>query len=238
MKQTPNYTKGVVLFTILVLPSLLYLYLTSGKHNFVYLPIIADQEQNYDLLLDEARRENPSHHYITDFALNDSLNLSDLDGSLKLIFCSRANQMDSSRVMAYMIQTEVWGHLKAYKDLFFINFVIEDSTHQFNQFSYEDLKLPKDQWINIPISEQELKDLMVGNIWVGKIKDAMLNNGIINTSEAVIVDRERRIRSGFDNQDRILYTYNNMSKFEIKLLMDDLKLLMAEYQRELKRRNE
>jgi len=76
------------------------------------------------------------------------------------------------------------------------------------------------------------------NIWVGKIKDAMLNNGIINTSEAVIVDRERRIRSGFDNQDRILYTYNNMSKFEIKLLMDDLKLLMAEYQRELKRRNE
>jgi hypothetical protein len=35
-----------------------------------------------------------------------------------------------------------------------------------------------------------------------------------------------------------MFTYNNLSKFEIKLLRDDLKLLLAEYQRELKKKND
>ena len=86
MKQTSKYTKGVVLFLILVLPSILYLYLTSGKHNFVYLPIIASQSQNYIPLLDENRQGIPEHHFISDFPLTETLSFRDLDKKIKLVF--------------------------------------------------------------------------------------------------------------------------------------------------------
>jgi len=43
---------------------------------------------------------------------------------------------------------------------------------------------------------------------------------------------------GYNNSDETMFTYNNLSKFEIKLLRDDLKLLLAEYQRELKKKND
>ena len=90
MKQTSKITKGVVLFTILVLPSLLYLYLTSGKHNFVFLPIVASQSQNYLPLIEEDRQGNPSHHFIQDFPLTETLDFRDLDSKIKLVFFSNA----------------------------------------------------------------------------------------------------------------------------------------------------
>jgi len=238
MKQTPNYIKGVVLFSILVLPSLLYLFLTSGKHNFVYLPIIADEEQNYIALLDENRKEQPKHHYISNFRLNEKYFFNDLDDNIKLIFISRAEETLSNQLIAYMFETEVWAHLGNYEDIYFLNFVIEDSTHTFDPSIFKDNTIPKDQWINIPLSLDSLYTIMEDNIWVGNITEKIFTGDQLNIAEVVISDREGRIRTGFDNNDIVMYTYNNLSKFEIKLLIDDLKVLLAEYQRELKKKND
>ena len=79
---------------------------------------------------------------------------------------------------------------------------------------------------------------MEDNVWVGQITNKMFENNIINYGQIIISDREGRIRTGFDNNDILLNTYNALSKYEIKHLRDDLKVLLAEYQRELKNKNE
>jgi hypothetical protein len=238
MKQTPNYIKGVVLFSILVLPSLLYLYLTAGKHNFLYLPTIADEAQNYVALVEENRREQPKHHYIRDFRLNEEYSFKDLDDNIKLIFISRAEETLNNQLIAYMFETEVWEHLGNYENIYFLNFVIEDSTHIFDASIFEENSIPKDQWINIPLSIDSLNSIMKDNVWVGEIADKMYTGEELNIAEVIISDKEGRMRTGFDNNDIVMYSYNNLSKFEIKLLRDDLKVLLAEYQRELKKKND
>jgi len=238
MKQTPNYIKGVVLFSILVLPSLLYLYLTAGKHNFLYLPIIADEAQNYVALVEENRREQPKHHYIRDFRLNEEYSFKDLDDNIKLIFISRAEETLNNQLIAYMFETEVWEHLGDYENIYFLNFVIEDSTHLFDASIFEENSIPKDQWINIPLSIDSLNSIMKDNVWVGDIANKMYTGEELNIAEVIISDKEGRMRTGFDNNDIVMYSYNNLSKFEIKLLRDDLKVLLAEYQRELKKKND
>lgn len=238
MKQTPNYIKGVVLFTILVLPSLLYLYLTAGKHNFLYVPILADESQNYTVLIDEARQTQPKHHYISDFDLNDSTTFASLKNNIKLIFFTEAAEPTNNQLLAYMLETEVWSHLGNYENIYFLNFIVEDSTHTFSDDIFADNKIPKNQWINIPLSREELNNNMTNNVWVGEISNKLLGSGDNFISEVIISDREGRIRTGFDNNDVLMYSYNALSKFEVKLLRDDLKVLLAEYQRELKKRNE
>jgi len=238
MKQTPNYTKGVVLFLILVLPSLLYLYLTFGKHNFVYLPIIANQSQDYRPLLNENRQGIPEHHFITDFPLTDSLSFRDLDNKIKLVFFSNADNILTNQLIGYMFQTEVWTHLGNYEDIYFLNFVIEDSVDTFDASIFEENSVPKDQWINIPLQQDSLLTLLDNNILVGNIQSKVIVDGALKVGETIICDREGRIRTGFNNSDKIMLSYNSLSKFEIKLLRDDLKVLLAEYQRELKTKND
>jgi hypothetical protein len=238
MKQTPNYTKGVVLFLILVLPSLLYLFLTSGKHNFVYLPIIANQSQGYVPLLDENRQGTPEHHFITDFALTDSLSFRDLDDKIKLVFFSHADDVLTSQLIGYMFETEVWAHLGNYEDIYFLNFVVVDSTSVFEPSIFEENIIPKDQWINIALTQDSLLNLLDQNILVGGINTKTIVNSKLKVGETIICDREGRIRTGYNNSDKMILCYNSLSKFEIKLLRDDLKVLLAEYQRELKKKND
>ena len=238
MKQTSNYTKGVVLFTILVLPSLLYLYLTSGKHNFVYLPILASQSQDYIPLLDEDRQGKTKHHYVNDFPLTENLSFRDLDSKIKLLFFSYAEDSLTSQLIAYMLETEVWSYLGNYEDIYFLNFVVEDSIHIFDQGIFEGNEIPKNQWINIPLQKDSLASLLNDNVLVGSIKSKIDIQKDSNFGETIICDREGRIRAGFNNSDVMMFTYNNLSKFEIKLLRDDLKVLLAEYQRELKKKND
>ena len=238
MKQTPNYTKGVVLFLILVLPSLLYLYLTSGKHNFVYLPIISSQSQDYKPLLNEDRQGAPEHHFISDFSLTDSLSFRDLDQKIKLVFFSEAKDSLTNQLIGYMFQTEVWAHLGNYEDIYFLNFVIEDSLSAFDENIFTENTIPKDQWINIALDKDSLSTLLNQNLLVGEIQSKVLTADGVKVGESIICDREGRIRTGYNNSDKIMYTYNSLSKFEIKLLRDDLKVLLAEYQRELKNKND
>lgn len=238
MKQTPNYIKGVVLFTILVLPSVLYLYITTGKHNFVYLPILADESQDFVALVEENRQKQPEQHFIKDFKLSENLNFKDLDSKIKLLFFTKANEELNSQLIAYMLDTEVWEHLGNYEDIYFLNFIVEDSTHSFSSSIFEENSIPRNQWINIPLSHDSLINLMSDNVWVGNITDKIISENEINISETIISDREGRIRTGFNNNDQLMYTYNSLSKHEIKLLRDDIKVLLAEYQRELKKKND
>jgi hypothetical protein len=235
MKQTPNYTKGVVLFLILVLPSLLYLYLTSGKHNFVYLPIIASQSQDYTPLLDENRQGIPEHHFISNFPLTDSLSFRDLDNKIKLVFFSNADDTLTNQLIGYMFQTEVWAHLGNYEDIYFLNFVVQDSTSTFEESIFEENTIPKAQWLNIAISQDSLMSILDHNIFVGELGAKVTPLGKVKVGETIICDREGRMRTGYNNSNKMMLSYNSLSKFEIKLLRDDLKVLLAEYQRELKR---
>ena len=60
-----------------------------------------------------------------------------------------------------------------------------------------------------------------------------------HTSEYfVLIDKEGRIRSRKDDDGNILGVYNGTSPYEVGLLIDDIKVLMAEYSLSKKDKNE
>ena len=42
-----------------------------------------------------------------------------------------------------MFETEVWEHLGGYEDIYFLNFIVEDSIHTFDASIFEENKIPK-----------------------------------------------------------------------------------------------
>jgi hypothetical protein len=224
-----NLTKWLILFSILFLPSFLYLYLTSGKHNFVYLPILSDSTDNYIPLLDEKRNEYNRHHFIKNFRVNDSLDFSDFNGNIKLIFATLESDTFKNNLINFMIESEIWSKLNKYDSIYYLNFQIEtDNVSNSNKINtnidkYFDIKLPKDSF----------EKFMQNNIWVGEISN-VIDEKKSFSGKIIISDKEGIIRTGFNKKNKIIYVYDVLSKFEIKLLLEDIKLLLAEYQRELK----
>ena len=65
--------KQVLIWSILILPSAIYIFLTTGKHNFVHLPIVGPQTDS-------------TYHTIPDFAFpnqfGDTITSKDYKGSI------------------------------------------------------------------------------------------------------------------------------------------------------------
>ena len=128
-----------------------------------------------------------------------------------------------------MIESEIWSKLNKYDSIYYLNFQIEtDNISNSNKINtnidkYFDIKLPKDSF----------EKFMQNNIWVGEISN-VIDEKKSFSGKIIISDKEGRIRTGFNKKNKIIYVYDVLSKFEIKLLLEDIKLLLAEYQRELK----
>ena len=66
------------------------------------------------------------------------------------------------------------------------------------------------------------------------MEDSTAEGGFLHSEYFVLVDKEGRIRSGIDKNGNVVGVYDGTNEVQLRDLINDVKVLMAEYKRPTK----
>lgn len=215
--------KIILLFLLLVLPGLMYFYVTRGYNNFIKLEIIG--EQGYSI--DEFSFINQN---------NDTITQDSLTGSIYV-----ANFFFTSCPSICPIMTKNMSYLQdklsVYPDVRFLSHTVDpDNDTPEKLYSYVNLMQQKN--ISIDLSNWDFltgdKDKLyqtASNYFVNASADSLAPGGFLHSEYFILIDKQGRVRSGIDKNGNAVGAYDGTNEAQIKDLINDIKVLMAEYKR-------
>ena len=215
--------KIILLFLLLVLPGLMYFYVTRGYNNFIKLEIIGEQSHS----IDEFSFINQN---------NDTITKDSLTGSIYV-----ANFFFTSCPSICPIMTKNMSYLQdklsVYPDVRFLSHTVDPSNDTPEKLhSYINLMQKKN--ISIDLSNWDFltgdKDKLyqtAANYFVNASADSLAPGGFLHSEYFVLIDKQGRVRSGIDKNGNAVGAYDGTNEAQIKDLINDIKVLMAEYKK-------
>ena len=215
--------KIILLFLLLVLPGLMYFYVTRGYNNFIKLEIIG--EEGYSI--DEFSFINQN---------NDTITKDSLKGSIYV-----ANFFFTSCPSICPIMTKNMSYLQdklsVYPDIRFLSHTVDpDNDTPEKLHSYVNLMQQKN--ISIDLSNWDFltgdKDKLyqtAANYFVNASADSLAPGGFLHSEYFILIDKQGRVRSGIDKNGNAVGAYDGTNEAQIKDLINDIKVLMAEYKK-------
>jgi len=229
-----NVLKWVVLIGLLILPTFIYLFFTTGKHNFVHLPYIGPREAIETTLEDGTKRIDTAYHTIPDFVLTDQDGNPFYSDSLKgkiyvadFFFTLCPSICPSMQYSMLRIQKKFEG----LHDFHLVSFTVDpenDSPEALKKYG-EELGVDFSNWTFLTGSKQEIYNLAYKGYFVNALEDPGAPGGFLHSEYFVLVDKKGSLRSGVDKDDRLRIVYDGTSDYEVNELIDDIKVLLAEY---------
>ena len=207
--------KYLVLGILFLLPITAYVFFASGKNNFATLPILT-----------------PTVAELHDFETLDGKPVQ-LEKHITVLGFF-GSDLEAHRAYAYNLAHKIYS-----------------KNHQFNEFQFVIL-LPKGTETQARNIEEKLKQIAPTDAWFfafgseESIREVFhsLNSNItldenVSTPYVFIIDKERSLRGRDDDDDEgIMYGFDSSNIAEINNKMsDDVKVLLAEYRRALKKYN-
>lgn len=197
--------KAVLLFSILLFPSVLYLVLSTGKHNFMIRPFYGPKEV--------IAKGDTLFYQIPDVAFTNckgsETSLKDLRGNILVVaFCSQNNLNLESRINSQMLAIQDRFREKSDVRIVSVSLVQESSALCRIEEAFD---VNSEMW-NVGM----LKDISVKTF----AEDYLLlpKGDTLNESALVLIDKDGHIRG-----------YRDASQYvEVKELADDIKILKAE----------
>ena len=215
--------KITLLFLLLVLPGLMYFYVTRGYNNFIKLEVIGKVD-----------------HTIDDFSFinqnNDTITKDSLAGSIYVAnffftFCPSICPI-MTKNMSYL-----QDKLSVYPDVRFLSHTVDpgnDTPEKLNSY----INLMQKKNISIDLSNWDFltgdKDKLyqtAANYFVNASSDSLAPGGFLHSEYFVLIDKQGRVRSGIDKNGNAVGAYDGTNEAQIKDLINDIKVLMAEYKR-------
>lgn len=218
-----KHDKIMILFLLLVLPGLMYFYVTRGYNNFIKLEIIG--EEGYSI--DEFSFINQN---------NDTITKDSLTGSIYV-----ANFFFTSCPSICPIMTKNMSYLQdklsVYPDVRFLSHTVDpDNDTPEKLYSYVNLMQQKN--ISIDLSNWDFltgdKDKLyqsAANYFVNASADSLAPGGFLHSEYFILIDKQGRVRSGIDKNGNAVGAYDGTNEAQIKDLINDVKVLMAEYKK-------
>jgi protein SCO1/2 len=215
--------KIILLFLLLVLPGLMYFYVTRGYNNFIKLEIIGEQGHS----IDEFSFINQN---------NDTITKDSLTGSIYV-----ANFFFTSCPSICPIMTKNMSYLQdklsVYPDVRFLSHTVDpDNDTPEKLYSYVNLMQQKN--ISIDLSNWDFltgdKDKLyqtAANYFVNASADSLAPGGFLHSEYFVLIDKQGRVRSGIDKNGNAVGAYDGTNEAQMKDLINDIKVLMAEYKK-------
>ena len=206
--------KFIVLGLLFALPLVAYLFFASGVHNFGKLPVLTEK--------------------ITDLGAFSKADGSSVQLQEKItVLGFFGDQISEMHGHAFNLN---WVIYKDYHEFYDFQFVI--LVKDGNQKQVEELKKEMSQttdmtdW-NFVFGEEQA----IQNTFKSLQTDLKLNAGSA-TERVFIIDKNMALRGRDDDDDKILYGYDTSSVAELKnKMVDDIKVILAEYRLELKKYN-
>lgn len=239
-KDKKAFIKGVVLISILVLPSLFYLLLTTGKHNFIYLPNII-QLSDSEFTIDKTGKQYPEHQELElKFGNIQARNLKNDSNILlnnlpkkvyALHFVDLQEISDTEGAFFRMFDHQIGKRLVPFEDLEVLTIVKKPLGSNLKTYLDSKLKLKLESWQLMEVNSQDF-DKLYEQVNIPPVQE----KEIPVFRQIYVMDKLHKLRTGWDKQDRVFYTYDGGKEYINKLLLEDLKLLLAEYLKSLKSR--
>ena len=221
-----RYNIGIILFLIFILPPMVYFYTTRGYNNFSKLQVIGQED-----------------HKIPDFSFinqNNEVIINDsLEGNIYI-----ANFFFTSCPTICPIMTKnmayVQSKLSVYPNIRFLSHTVdpindtpEKMVGYIKKMQSKNINIDLSNWDFVTGDKQKLYEI-ASSYFVNVSADSLAPGGFLHSEYFVIVDKEGRVRSGIDKNNNVVGVYDGTNDAQMKDLINDVKVLLAEYKRPTK----
>lgn len=227
----PRLRKYLVLFVILLLPSVLYLLLTTGRHNFAHLPVLTYTDE----LGQQQERKAPQFSFVNqDSTIVDNATVK---GKVYVVdfFFTRCPSI--CPIMTENMR-KVYDRFKGYEDFAVISHTVDPANDTPQALTDYVLKkhIEGDRWYFVTGQKDSLYSAAFQYL-SSAMEDSLAPGGFLHTEYFVLVDKDGRLRSRIDDEGNMIGVYDGTDMQQVNNLIDDIKVLMAEYRLELKENN-
>ena len=212
--------KGLLAIIILILPTAIYVFLTYGKHNFAHLPYVGPQTDS-------------TYHSIPDFAFvnqfNDTISQSDYEGNIYLANFVFTTCPTICPVMTYNMRRvqQKMAQYPNFKILSHTVFPEYDTPEVLLEYANK-MEADLSNWNFVTGNREDIYSI-ANSYFVNVMEDSTAQGGFLHSEYFVLVDKEGRIRARDDDNGNNIGVYDGTADYEVGLLIDDIKVLMAEY---------
>ena len=231
MKGETGAKKYAILFAILFLPTILYLLFVYGKgeQNFAHLPFVTYT----DAMGEEQNRKAPEFGFIN----QDSVPFTskDLKGKIYVV-----DFFFTSCPSICPIMTANMGKLQkrfsSFEEFELVSFTVDperDTPERLREYA-EQRMINTDKW-NLITGAQDSLYSVAYHYLSSAMEDSLAAGGFLHTEYFVLIDKEGNLRSRDDEHGNVIGVYDGTSAQHIRDLIDDIKVLIAEYNLELKK---
>ena len=204
-----------VLFSLFILPLVFYILLLTGTNNFAKLPVLTEKVSD-----------------ISHFTTDDNSQLT-LDGKISIL-CFLGDDLEKSQTNALTLNEKIYKHFHKFRDFQFIvvlPYGMEEQAQELKNKIAFATDMSKWRFIFGSVEDINL-------VFDGLKTNYSLNAGSYSPY-AFIIDRDMHLRgrkNDEDSTDGILYGYSAETVAPIhKKMVDDIKVLVAEYRLALKK---
>jgi len=234
MAGSSGAKKYLILFTILLLPTILYLLFVygQGEQNFAHLPFVTYTDVNGET----HNRQAPDFGFVN----QDStlVTLQDLKGKVYVVDFFFTSCPSICPIMtANMLKLQ--KRFSSFDDFAQLSFTVDperDTPAVLKEYA-EQRMINTDKW-HFLTGEKDSIYSVAYDYLSSAMEDPSAPGGFLHTEYFVLVDKEGNLRSREDEQGNIIGVYDGTEAQDIRDLIDDIKVLIAEYNLELKKNNQ
>ena len=212
----PSIKKWAGLIVILVLPGIIYFYVTKAENHFMPLATIGIEGHQI-----------PIFSFINQNS--DTVSNVDYRGSIYV-----ANFFFTTCPTICPIMTNkmkyVQDKLSVYPNIKFLSHTVDpenDSPVKLLEYA-RSMQADLSNWNFVTGSKDEIYKI-AASYFVNAVKDELAPGGFLHSENFILVDKQGRVRSGIDINGNPYGAYDGTSDKDIKTLIKDIRVLMAEY---------
>ena len=218
-----SVSKYIILIIILVVPALVYNYMTKGYNNFIKLDVIGEDGH----VIPKFSFVNQNNEVITDNDLNGNIYVANFFFTSCPTICPVM-----TKNMAY-----VQSKLDVYPNIRFLSHTVDPLNDTPNKMAKyisdlqsKNISIDLDNWDFVTGDKNEIYEI-ARSYFVNASKDPLAAGGFLHSEYFVLIDKEGRVRSGIDKNNNVVGVYDGTNEAQMKDLVNDIKVLMAEYKR-------
>ena len=224
-----SFSTIIVLILLLVVPPIIYSYVTKGFNNFIKLDIVGERDL-----------DTGEYHTISEFSfinqLGEQVNNDSMKGNIYIADFFFTNCPSICPVMTKNM-AYVQNKIKVYPNIKFLSHTVDpdnDSPLRFkeyiNEMRLKNINIDESNWDFVTGKKEEIYDV-AKSYFVNVSADSLAPGGFLHSEYFVLVDKEGRIRSGIDKNGNVVGVYDGTNEVQLRDLINDVKVLMAEYKR-------
>ncbi len=216
--------KSLLLLVILLLPALVYLFFSTGRHGFMHLPIFYPEDTK-TIVVDGKERIDTIYHTIPSFKFIDQ----DGDTVTEKLFEGKnfvANFFFTTcpsicpKMMSQMSRlNEATNKTEDFLILSHSVNPAHDSVPVLAEYAKLMHADPK-KWMLVTGNKKDIYDIAIDGYKLAVGEDARAPGGFLHSEMMVLIDKDKRVRGYYDGTDSA----------QVNKLVNDIKILTAEYQ--------